>query len=74
MKKYNSLVAVDVGILNTIKEAIILYYSKTNDDQNRMFYFNGKPFHPNDNRTLDQINIRNSDQITVIETKNIHGA
>ena len=73
-KKYNSPVAVDVGILNTIKEAIILYYSKTNDDQNRMFYFNGKQFHPNDNRTLDQINIRNSDQITVIETKNIHGA
>ena len=73
-RKDNSFVVVDVGILNTIKEAIILYYSKTNDDQNIMFLFNGCQLYPNDNKTLEQINIRNHSQITVIKTKNIHGA
>ena len=69
-----SSVVVDVGILNTIKEAIILYYSKTNDDQNLMFFFNNERLNPNDNKTLDQIKIKDKSHITVIETKYIHGA
>ena len=73
-KKNTSFVVVDVGILNTIKEAIILYYSKTNDDQNIKFVFNGCQLDPNDNRTLAQINISSVSQITVIDFQNMHGA
>jgi len=74
-KKNNSYVFVDVGILNTIKEAIILYYSKTNDDdQNIMFLFNGFRLDPNDNKPLYQINISSGSQITVLNTQNMHGA
>ena len=73
-KNNNSSVVVDVGILNTIKEAIILYYSKTNDDQNLKFVFNGYQLDPNDNKPLYQINISSGSQITVLNTKNMHGA
>ena len=73
-KSDTSLVGVDVGTLNTLKEAIILYYSKTTDDQNKMFLFNGNQLNPNDNRTLEQIKIRNGSRITVIDVQNIHGA
>jgi len=73
-KNNTSLVSVDVGTLNTLKEAIILYYSKTNDDQNKMFLFNGNQLNPNDNRTLDQIKIRSGNRITVLNKNVVYGA
>ena len=73
-KNNTSLVSVDVGTLNTLKEAIILYYSKTNDEQNKMFLFNGNQLNPNDNRTLDQIKIRSGNRITVLNKNEVYGA